>query len=154
MKPVEIEVSAHSSAAPATVYAVVANSEAYPSWSAIGSFEHVRDGVGERYGVGSQRIFRTGPLKLLEEVAELVPDQRVVYLLLGGLPFRDYRATVDLSPAPGGGTDIRWRNHFYVTAPGLRWLFARFMQTVFEGIVPQAAREAERIEREAAGAPG
>ncbi len=149
MKPVEIEVRVHSAAAPATVYAVAKDSQGYPRWSRIGSFEHVRDGAGERYGVGSLRIYRTWPLKLLEEVVELAPDQAVGYILVGGLPFRDYRARIELSLAPQGGTAIVWRNRFLVTWPGARGLFKAFMQSVFDTIAPQLAREAERVEREA-----
>jgi hypothetical protein len=147
MEPVEIDVSAHSSATPSTVYEVAKNSEAYPRWSRIGSFEHMRDGALERYGVGSQRIYRTWPLTLLEEVVELIPDRSVGYVLLSGLPLRGYRANIDLSPSPGGGTAIRWHNHFYTTVPGTRWCFKWFMQMVLDEMAPQLAREAERIEK-------
>ena len=112
----------------------------------------MRDGAGGLYGVGSLRIFRTWPLKLREEVVELVPDRRVAYALLSGLPFRDYRADIELTPAADGGTDIRWHNAFQVTLPGASGLFQRFMQGIFDEMVPQLAREAERIEREGGAA--
>jgi hypothetical protein len=143
---IRTEATAHSKASPATVYAVAADSSGYPRWSRIGSFEAVRPGRDGPYGVGSLRIFRTPPLKLLEEVVELVPDRLVAYTLHSGLPFRGYRADIELTPAADGGTDIRWRNTFETTWPGTGWFWRAFMQSVFNEMTPQLAREAERIE--------
>jgi uncharacterized protein YndB with AHSA1/START domain len=143
---IEIAVEARSAASPAAVYAVAKDSEGYPRWSRIGSFEHLVDGAGERFGVGSRRRFRTPPLNLTEEVVELIPDRRVSYILLTGLPFKGYRADIDLTPAEDGGTLIHWSNHFAVTWPLMRGFFARFMRGVFNEMAPQLAREAERLE--------
>lgn len=148
VKPIRIDVRTISTARPSTVYAVAKDSSRYPAWSAIGSFEHVRPGVDGPYGVGSLRIFRTAPLKLLEEVVELEPDRRVAYVVHRGLPFRDYRADIELSPAPDGGTAIRWHNCFWPKYPGTGLLCRMFMQSIFDTITPALAREAERIEAE------
>ncbi len=145
--PVEISATATSTASPAAVYAVAKDSAGYPRWSRIGSFEHVRDGEGEPYGVGSLRIYRTPPLKLLEEVVELTPERRVGYILLSGLPFEGYRADVDIQPADGGGSQIRWSSRFVVTWPLARGFFRRFMQGVLDEMVVKLAREAERLEQ-------
>ncbi|HET9159872.1 MAG TPA: SRPBCC family protein [Caulobacteraceae bacterium] len=145
-RPVEVSVTAHSNAPPSAVYAVAADSENYPRWSRIGSFEHARDGEAGRYGVGSRRIYRTWPLKLLEEVVELIPERRVGYILISGLPFDGYHANIDLTPADDGGTIIRWSNRFVVTWPMARGFFAAFMRGVFAEMAPQLAHEAERIE--------
>jgi hypothetical protein len=145
-KPIQIEARAHSKASPASVFAVAADSSGYPRWSRIGSFEAVRPGEGGPYGVGSRRIFRTPPIKLLEEVVELVPDRLVAYSVVSGLPFRGYRADIELTPAADGGTDIWWRNAFETTIPGTRWFWRAFMQGVFDEMTPQLAREAERVE--------
>jgi hypothetical protein len=144
--PVEIAVEARSGASPAAVYAVAKDSAGYPRWSRIGSFEHLVDGAGERFGVGSRRRFRTPPLNLTEEVVELIPDHRVGYILLTGLPFGGYRANIDLMPTADGGTLIRWSNRFVVTWPLARGFFAWFMKSVFQEMTPQLAREAERLE--------
>jgi hypothetical protein len=72
-----------------------------------GSFEHVRSGRDEPCGVGSVRIFRTWPLKIVEEVVDLVPERRVSYIVHRGLPFRDYRADIELTAGADGGTTIR-----------------------------------------------
>ncbi|MGA0601291.1 SRPBCC family protein [Caulobacter sp. KR2-114] len=148
MQPVRTEVTVHAKARPETVYAVAKDSSLYPVWSRIGAFEHVRDGEGERYGVGSVRIFRTWPLTLVEEVVELIPGRRVSYIVHSGLPFRDYRADIDITPAADGGSEIRWSNRFWPTFPGGAALMGAFMRSVFRQMTPQLAAEAERLERQ------
>lgn len=146
-KCLEVDVNGRTKANPHMVYEIAKDSSGYPRWSQIGSFEHVRSGQGETYGVGSLRIFRTWPLKLLEEVVELVPDRRVGYVLHRGLPFRDYRATIELTPIAGGGTHIRWFNSFYANIPGTNAWCQAFMRGVLREIVDRLAAEADRIEK-------
>lgn len=143
-RPVEIEVTARCSAPPTAVYAVAKDSAGYPSWSRIGSFEHVRDGKEERYGVGSLRIFRTPPLTLLEEVVELVPDRMVSYTLISGLPFRDYRADIVIEPAASGCL-IRWRSRFFPTIWGTHGLCRSFMTAVLADMAPALAKAAASL---------
>jgi hypothetical protein len=72
----------------------------------------------------------------------LVPDRRLGYVLLAGLPLRDYRANVDLTPERGG-TAIRWYSDFEAKVPGTGWLFrlalGRFMATAVESLAARAA---------------
>lgn len=143
---VQVIAVALSRASPANVYAAAKDSSAYPRWSRIKSFEAVCDGEGDPFGVGSRRIFRTPPLKLLEEVVELIPDARVGYVLLKGLPLRHYRANIDIDLTESGLTRIRWSSSFWTVLPGTRGLFRRFMQAVFDEMAPQLAAEAERVE--------
>jgi hypothetical protein len=71
-----------------------------------------------------------------------VPDRRLGYVLLAGLPLRDYRANVDLTPERGG-TAIRWYSDFGAKVPGTGWLFrlalGRFMATAVESLAARAA---------------
>lgn len=149
----EVLVEAHvwSKASAAAAYAVAKDSSRYPDWSMIGSFEQVRPGVHELYGVGSLRIYRTWPLKLLEEVTELIPGQKVAYALLSGLPFRNYRSCITLSPVPAGGVDICWRSTFepkiFGTGPACR----AFMQSVLNRMTAALALESERMQAPAGG---
>lgn len=65
---------------------------------------------------------------LLERGAdpEAIPDQRCSDAMLSGLPVRDYRADVDIEPAPEGPS-IRWRSTYRLAGiPGTGWLFHRF----------------------------
>jgi len=146
MAEVVVEARARSKASPLAVYEAAKDSSRYPDWSMIGAFEHVRPGAGEPYGVGSLRIYRTWPLRLVEEVTELVPEQRVAYSLLSGLPFRNYRSSVNIAPASDGGADIHWRSVFEPKIPGTRAICRAFMQSVIDQMTPLLAREAERLE--------
>ena len=145
MAEVVVEARVHAAALPVLVYEVAKDSSRYPDWSIIGAFEHVRDGAGERYGVGSLRIYRTWPLRLLEEVTELVPEQKVSYVLLRGLPLRNYRSSINLAPALGGGTDVHWRSTFEPTLPGTAGACRAFMRYVIGKTAPALAKEAERL---------
>jgi hypothetical protein len=146
-KFVEVEAHARARASQPTLYAIAADSAGYPQWSMIGAFEAVRDGEGGPFGVGSRRIYSTFPLKLLEEVVELVPPRRVGYILISGLPFRGYRADIDLTATEDGATDIRWRASFEPTIAGTSWFFRAMMQAVLARMAGELAREAERRER-------
>ena len=146
MTIIKVEVRGRSTAGPQQLYAVAKDSAGYPHWSQIGSFEHVCSGTGERFGVGSRRIFRTGPLRLVEEVVELLPDRCVAYILHSGLPFRDYRSNIKFAPVPGGGALICWQSSFYPTIPGTASLCRAFMRCVLAKMVPALAAEAERLE--------
>jgi hypothetical protein len=50
---------------------------------------------------------------------------RFAYEFLSGLPVRDYRAEVTLTPASDAGTHIRWRSRFAPKIPGTGWLLRR-----------------------------
>jgi hypothetical protein len=151
MGHVSVEATARSEASAATVYEVAKDSRRYPEWSMIGSFEHVCSGATERFGVGSRRIYRTWPLRLLEEVTELIPGQRVSYVVVRGMPFRNYRSTIDITPLDSAGSEIRWHSTFDTYLPGSEGGLRAFMQYVLDRTAPALAREAERVELRSAG---
>ena len=142
MARIYLEKIGRSAASPSTVYSLAKRSSGYPIWSMIGSFKLVRPGRDEEDGVGQLRIFQTGAVKLLEEVVELVPDRRVSYTVIKGLPFRDYRADIDLTPLAGGETQIHWHASFYPEIPGTGWLCRALMNYIFSRMVPELARAA------------
>jgi hypothetical protein len=127
------------------VYEVAKDSSRYPEWSIIGSFEHIHSGATELYGVGSQRIYRTWPLRLLEEVTELIPGRRVSYTVLRGMPFRNYHSSIDITPVDGG-SEIGWHSTFESIVPGSGSALRAFMQYVLDRMAPALAVEAERIQ--------
>jgi hypothetical protein len=137
-----IDASAHSSADAGAVYALLADGATWPTWSPIDSFTLERPGDTAREGVGAIRVFRTGRITSRERLVELVPGRRLSYVLLSGLPLRDYRADVDLTPN-GTGTDIRWRSSFTAKIPGTGWLYrrqlGRFIQRMVDGLAARAA---------------
>jgi hypothetical protein len=67
-----------------------------------------------------------------------------VYEFVSGLPIRDYRAEVTLSPAADGGTAIRWRSSFRAKLPVTGWLVRRRLTQFIAETAEGLAREAEK----------
>lgn len=133
----EIDVRVTTTGSPATVYALLRDGATWPTWSPIGSFELRGEGTDDREGVGAIRMFRTARVTSVERIAELVPDRRLGYTLEHGMPLRDYRADVDLTP-DGGGTAIHWHSRFHAAIPGTgrfyRYVLGRFIRRCAEGL--------------------
>ncbi|MEV4625838.1 SRPBCC family protein [Micromonospora sp. NPDC049523] len=150
----DIDVTARSRATAETVYELLRAGATWPTWSGLDSFELERavpalDGTGTgepgaHEQVGAIRAFRTGPMTSREEIVELVPGRRLSYVLLSGLPLRDYRADVDLTPT-AEGTTIRWHSTFHAKVPGTgwfyRWFLGRFIRQTAEGLAAYAGKD-------------
>lgn len=140
-----IDVTVESAADPAAVYALLRAGETWPTWSPITSFEMVRpapapDGVGQIHIFHTKQVLNT--VHSREEVVELVPDRRFSYTLLHGLPLKNYRADVDLTPT-ATGTSIRWHSTFSPAVPGTGWFYravlAAFIARCARGLAAHAA---------------
>lgn len=142
-----IRVSVRTTAAPATVYALLRDGAGWPTWSPLGSFELVSEGEDGGESVGSVRIFRTGRTRSRERIVELVPDRRYSYVLLSGLAIDNYRADVDLHP-DGDGTVIQWHSAFDSRVTGTGWIYrlmlGRFITALVHGLAERAATTADR----------
>lgn len=138
----EIDEGAWSPASSETVYALLADGATWPAWSGIGSFELREPGESGGESLNAVRVFRTGRTTSVERLVELVPGRRLSYSLLDGLPLRDYRADVDLTPKDGG-TAIRWHSTFSAKRPGTGWLYrlvlGRFIRGCVRGLAYHAA---------------
>ena len=82
----------------------------------------LRDGEGERNGIGSVRQLKIGPMPPFEEtVEEFVPARRIVYRITKGSPLRGHVGVMDFEPTPAGGTrfvyDIRIASPIPALAP-------------------------------------
>jgi hypothetical protein len=146
-----VEATGWSPAPTSAVYRLLADVATWPSWSGHKTTELVERGEGDGDGVGAVRILRRGGVRSREQIVELVPDRRLGYVLLSGLPLRDYRANVDLTPERGG-TAIRWYSDFEAKLPGTGWLFrlalGRFMATAVESLAARAEVGASEVARD------
>jgi Polyketide cyclase / dehydrase and lipid transport len=138
-----IDRTATTTADPSAVYALLADGSTWPQWSPLGSFELLEPGDGRPEGLGAVRLFTTGRHTSRERVVERRPDEVFSYVLEAGLPLRDYRAVVTLTPTDAG-TSIRWRSTFRAKVPGTGWIYRRqlgdFIGRVVEGLATAAAR--------------
>jgi hypothetical protein len=139
MGQIEVSAEAQTSASPARVFALLKDGATWTQWGMFKSYALERPGRADPLGVGSVRVFATPVSKTCEEVVELVPDRRLSYTLLSGLPFDGYRADVDLEPRPGGGTLIRWCSRFRVKHLGTGWFWTWFMKRTLRTATAQLA---------------
>ncbi|MFE5206942.1 SRPBCC family protein [Streptomyces sp. NPDC056600] len=143
MGPQVIEHTGHTTAAPRVVHALLRDGAGWPVWSPLESFTLESPAPGGGEGVGAVRVFRTGRHVSRERIVASEPDRHFAYVLLSGLPLRDYRADVVLTPGADGGTEIRWRSVFRAKVPGTgwiyRWALGRFVKDVVEGLARHAA---------------
>lgn len=91
------------------VWASLADHEAMASWGPGMKVSLQREGMTVRNGIGAVRaISAPGPAPaIVEEITGFEPDRLLAYKALSGVPFRNYRGEVALTPA-GGGTRIEW----------------------------------------------
>ena len=135
---------ARSRATPATVFSLLRNSETWPRWSLFNSFELERVGKDERFGVGAIRSFSTRVSKTREQVTDLIPNQKLSYVLLSGLPLRNYRAVVCLSSPESGVTLVSWTASFQCKY-GTGWFWRIFLNLILSRVATQLAAAAEKL---------
>jgi hypothetical protein len=147
------EATAHTSADPAAVYALLTTGATWPTWIFVDSAELVAEGQDGGESVGAIRVYRfrragvSGQSK--EQVRELIPDRKFAYSVLAGVPgIRDHRADVDLIPAAGGGTDIRWSATWQLKVPGTGLPLRLAIRMIYKSFSAGLARKA------AEGVPG
>ena len=138
MNPIRISATAHSEADAATVFGVLRDAPNWPRWSMFDAVEFNRPGRDEPHGVGSIRTFITKISRSMEEVVELVPNRRLAYVLLAGLPFRDYQAVVEIEPEPTGSR-VTWSCSFYPKYVGTGWFWSIVMRRTLRRVSAQLA---------------
>ena len=104
-------------AAPEVVWEFVANADTYSHWGpwSAGGYRERGDRAPDSAGV--IRWFRYGRTVTTEKVLESDRPKRLVYTVVKGIPVRNYRAEVTLSPE-GEGTRIHWSATWDRTLPG------------------------------------
>jgi hypothetical protein len=136
---------ARSRATPAAVFSLLKNSDTWPRWSLFNSFELERAGNDERFGVGAIRIFSTRVSQTTEQVTELIPNQKLSYVLLSGLPLRNYQAVVQLSSRESGVTLVNWTASFQCRY-GTGWFWRIFLNLILSRVAMQLAAAAEKLD--------
>ena len=137
----ELTVFGRSSAPPEVVWALLVDATAWSQWSSIPSAEREREGTDVRDGVGSIRKLGAAGFGSREEVVAYEPVQHFAYILLSGLPVREYRADVHLS-ADGDGTLITWQARFVPKWRATGPLLERFLRATLTGFARGLARHA------------
>lgn len=143
MNRIVVRKSWDTTASPEAVFALVKDSSTYPDWTPVQAYQMERPGRDELHGVGEIRVLITGPLRPVEEIVEVIPNRYVAYILLSGLPMRDYRGETWIEPRPSGGARITWQSSFYEQYPFTGWFWRLVMSWVLNVFVRSAAKAAE-----------
>jgi hypothetical protein len=129
------DITASSSLPIEAVWTRLADIPGWRSWAGplVGKPKRSRDGAPEPDGVGAIRQLGAFPIVSREEIVAFDRPTHLAYTILGrAAPVRGYRADVDLTPSPTGGTTIRWRAMFDATVPGtggaVRFVLSRVIQ--------------------------
>ena len=144
MNQLHVEAEGVAQAAPEVVWELAANADRYPQWGpwSAGGYHS----PGDQDGVGAIRWFRYGRTTTVERVLESGPGRRQVYTVVKGLPVRNYRAEVTLTPE-GQGTHIRWSATWDRTLGG--WIVHRRLRSLYPDIVRDLIAAADRTLRPA-----
>ena len=104
MARLHVEAEGLSQAAPEAVWELVADADSYYAWGPWSASGYENAGDQAAHGAGAIRWMRYGRTTTVERVVESVPARRLAYTVVKGIPVRNYRAEVTLTPegtAPG-----------------------------------------------------
>jgi uncharacterized protein YndB with AHSA1/START domain len=141
MAQLRVEAEGVAQAAPEAVWELVANADRYSEWGPWSASGYKNLGDQAPDGAGVTRWMRYGRTTTVEKVLESERARRLVYTVVKGIPVRNYRAEVTLSPV-GEGTHIRWTASWDRTLPGR--VVHRTLRTLYPDIVGRLVAAAER----------
>ncbi|MBK5287638.1 MAG: SRPBCC family protein [Acidimicrobiia bacterium] len=132
-----------TTAAPEMVWRWLADASSWSQWTKLSRTVLEREGSPEPDGVGAVRKFTRSGGSSREEVVAFDPPRHFAYELRSGLPIRNYRSDVRLTPE-GTGTRISWHSEFDRKYPGTGALMRRLIRFVLSDISASLVRHAER----------
>jgi len=133
-----VEAEAVSQAAPEAVWPLVSNADRYSQWGPWSASGYTS--TGDPGGVGAIRWMQLGRTRTVERVLAADSPRRLVYTVVKGIPVRNYRAEVTLTPA-GDGTHIRWTATWDRTLGGR--IALRTLRTLYPAMIAQLAAAAD-----------
>ena len=149
MAQLHVEAEATAKASPETVWALVSDATRYPSWGPWSDGRYQKNGDATPHGVGAVQALRSAQryrgryTTSVERILEVEESRRLAYTVVRGIPVRNYRADVTLTPS-ASGTHIRWAANWDNTVLGrMAWRGLRaFFPEMMTGLVAAAERDA------------
>ena len=136
-----VEAEGVAQAALEVVWELVANADSYSQWGPWSASGYENLGAQAPDGAGVIRWMRYGRTTTVEKVLESQRGRRLVYTVVKGIPVRNYRADVTLTPE-GEGTHIRWAASWDRTLPGR--IVHRKLRSIYPDVVSSLIAAAER----------
>ena len=113
MNQLHVEADRTARAESGMVWGLISDAMRYPEWGPWSAASYQRPGDASPRGAGAVYWLRSSRRSYLryvtsvERILEVEEGRHLAYTVIGGIPLRNYRADVTLTPA-GGGTHIRW----------------------------------------------
>lgn len=130
-KQLHVEAEGMAEASPEAVWALIADANSYCTWGPWSASGYETPG-DETSGVGAIRWMRYGRTTTVEQVLEVEHGRRIAYTVVKGIPVRNYRAEVTLTPT-AAGTRIHWLADWDRTVAGR--IVHRKLRSVYPEIV-------------------
>lgn len=138
-----------TTARPGVVWELISDATRYPQWGPWSAAGYQRQGDTSPRGPGAVQWLRSARRAYLryptsiEKILEADEGRRLVYTVIGGIPVRNYRGEVILTPE-GEGTRIRWTATWDSTLAGrLVW---RGLRTFYPQMLADLVTFAEKQE--------
>jgi uncharacterized protein YndB with AHSA1/START domain len=142
-----VEAEQVTAAASEDVWALISDATTYPQWGPWSEAGYRSPGDASPHGPGavywlksSHRYGLTHPVSV-EKILDAEEGLSLAYTVVGGIPVRNYRAEITLTPA-AGGTQIHWAASWDQTLLGR--LVHRSLRRQYPQIVAGLAAAAER----------
>ena len=136
-----VEAEGTTRAGPEAVWPLVADVTRYPEWGPWDEGGYDRPGDGSEHGSGAVRRLRYGRTTTVEQVLDVEDGRRIAYTVLKGIPVRNYRGEVVLTPT-GEGTRVNWSATWDGTLLGR--IVHRRLRTFFPGVVADLVAASDR----------
>jgi uncharacterized protein YndB with AHSA1/START domain len=144
MGELHVEAEGTTLAAVDAVWALVADANTYAQWGPWhdGGYDPAAEGPSRP---GCVQWFRFGRRTTsVERILEVDPPHKIVYTVERGIPVKNYRAEVILTPSDPSGTSIRWAATWESTLTGR--LVHRRLQTVYRQVMDALVAAADRLD--------
>jgi hypothetical protein len=107
MNRLTVEAQAETTATSQIVWALLKDANTYSEWGPWSASGDKNPGERPSGDVGTVRWLAYQRTTTVEQVTDVDPGRRMVYTVLRGIPVRNYRAAVTLTPT-STGTRIAW----------------------------------------------
>jgi uncharacterized protein YndB with AHSA1/START domain len=150
MARLHVEAEKTIQAPPSTVWALVSDATTYSQWGPWRKAEYRTEGEASPHGVGavyslesSQRYGFRHPVSV-EKIVASDEGRHLAYTVISGIPVRNYRADITITPA-SGGTHLRWEATWDQTLGGR--LVHRSLRVLYPQIVADLAAAAAAAQK-------
>jgi uncharacterized protein YndB with AHSA1/START domain len=156
MRKLGVAAEQTAQATPEAVWELVSDATRYPQWGpwSAGAYQQPGDespgGAGAVYWLRSSHRAYLRHATSVEKILEADEGRRLAYTVIGGIPVRNYRAELTITPAPDG-TRVRWAATWDATLAGR--IVRRTLRKLYPQIVADLVAAAEKQPGRSHGSP-